>query len=174
MLGRSPFVMLAMATSLVVPPVLATAADAAPKHSLQEYAYLVGAWQCTAHTPGKPDASYRTSMRWLYPEHTAIDQRVVTPRGQADFILTYDKASDSFKGIFVGSDGGVGVWENPGPVDGGWTEYGYDFKGDDLVPATRATFNGATPRHYAFRYWSIRNKRDPGKLLETDDCNKLS
>ncbi|HTA65285.1 MAG TPA: hypothetical protein VK753_07265, partial [Xanthomonadaceae bacterium] len=71
-------------------------------------------------------------------------------------------------------DGSVGGWENPGPVAGSWTEYGYGFKGDDLVPATRATFNGATPRHYAFRFWSIRNKQDAGKFLESDDCNKMS
>ena len=101
-----------------------------------------------------------------------IDQHLATPKGQADFILTYDKTSDAFKGIFVESAGDVGVWENPGPVGGGWTEFGYDFRGGRLVTTTRATFSGATQRHYAFSYWSVANKQDPGTLIESDDCTK--
>ena len=53
----------------------------------------------------------------------------------------------AIKGNYVHSNGSVDVWENPGQVAGGCTESGYDFKGDNLVPATRATFTGVTPRH---------------------------
>jgi hypothetical protein len=151
----------------------ASAAQAPHRHSLDEFAYLIGTWKCTASIPGKKPFTYTTSMRWMYPERTAIDQSIATANIKADFILTYDKGSDAFKGIFVESDGSVGVWENPGPVAGGWTEYGFDFKGDNLVPATRAIFTGVTPTHYAFRYWNIKDKQDAGKLIEADDCSKL-
>jgi hypothetical protein len=150
-----------------------TPAAESPHHSLNEYAYLVGSWKCVAKSPGKPAYSYATSMRWMYPDHSVIDQSIVVGANRADFILTYDHASDAFKGIFVEDPGGVGVWENPGPVAGGWTEIGYDFKGDNLVPATRAKFHDVTPRHYAFDFWKIASKQDPGQVIESDECNKV-
>lgn len=150
----------------------AVAAEAPHRHSLDEYAYLIGSWKCIASVPGSKSSSYQTSIRWMYPNHTAIDQTIITDKVNADFILTYDKGSDTFKGIFV-DDGSVGVWENPGPVANTWTEFGYEFMGDNLVLSTRATFTGVTPKHYAFRYWKIRNKQDPGELIEADDCTKL-
>ena len=154
-------------------PIRVPAAEAPHHHSLAEYAYLIGTWKCVANIPGKASQTYTTTMRWMYPDRTAIDQHIAVAKGQADFILTYDRAGDAFKGIFVDDGGNVGVWENPGPVAGGWTEFGYDFKGDNLVPSTRATFKGATPTHYAFEFWKVTSKQDPGKVIEADDCTKV-
>jgi hypothetical protein len=147
--------------------------DTTPRHSLQEFAYLVGAWKCTAAVPGKPDTTYQTAFRWMYPQHTAIDQSITMGTAQANFMLTYDKASDSFKGVFVMDDGSIGVWENPGPENGGWTEFGYDVRDGKLVLATKATFAGVTPTHYGFRFWNVKTKNDAGKLIEADECDKL-
>ncbi|HTD29300.1 MAG TPA: hypothetical protein VK660_07925 [Xanthomonadaceae bacterium] len=153
-------------------PIRVPAEETPQHHSLSEYSYLIGTWKCVATSSGKPPATYSTTIRWMYPQHTVIDQHIATAKGEADFMLTYDRASDSFKGIFVESAGDVGVWENPGPIAGGWTEFGYDFKGDNLVPSTRATFSGVTPTHYAFRFWNVVTRQDPGTLIEADECTK--
>ena len=163
-----------IACLLTLSPVRAPAADTPHRHSLAEYAYLVGTWKCVANVPGRKPIAYSTTMRWMYPDRTAIDQHIEMARGQADFILTYDSAGDAFrKGVFVDDTGSVGVWENPGPVAGGWTEFGFDFKGDNLVPSTRATFRGVTPTHYAFGFWKVSSKQDPGTAIESDDCTKV-
>jgi hypothetical protein len=143
------------------------------RHSIAQYAYLIGTWKCTAQIPGrKKSVTYQTSFRWKYPAKTVIDQYIATPRGQANFMLTYVPASDSFQGVFTGSDGSMGFWYNPGPVNGSWTEYGYDVA-DRTVPNTRARFYDVTPTHYAFHFWAIKGMRDPGRKIDDESCNKL-
>jgi hypothetical protein len=65
------------------------------------------------------------------------------------------------------------LWQNPGPQNGGWTEWGYDI-GNLNDPNTRATFYGITPTHYAFHFWSVKSKTDPGKPIESDSCRKIA
>ena len=150
-----------------------TSGTAAHRHSISQYAYLIGTWKCVAHIPGRQKTvTYETSFHWKYPSKTVIDQYLATRRGQANFMLTYVPASDSFEGIFTGSNGVMGFWYNPGPVGGGWTEYGYDVA-DRTNPNTRAIFYNVTPTHYAFHFWAIKSKQDPGRKLEDDTCNKL-
>src|ERR1700719_615458 len=57
----------------VAAPVRAPAVEAPRHHSLAEYAYLIGTWKCVANSPGRKPMTYATTMRWMYPEHTAID-----------------------------------------------------------------------------------------------------
>ncbi|HEY1976562.1 MAG TPA: hypothetical protein VGG89_08460 [Candidatus Baltobacteraceae bacterium] len=151
----------------------APAPAATRHHSIAEYAYLIGTWQCVAHAPRlKAPVTYQTSFHWKYPSKSVIDQYISTPRGQANFMLTYVPASDSFEGVFTGSDGSMGFWYNPGPVGEGWTEYGFDVA-DRATPNTRAIFYGVTPTHYAFHFWAIKGKQDPGRKIEDDTCNKV-
>jgi hypothetical protein len=146
---------------------------AAHHHSMSEYANLIGKWRCVAHVPGRSKAiAYETSFDWKYPSKRVIDQYISTPRGQANFMLTYVPANDSFEGVFTGSDGSMGFWYNPGPVKGGWTEYGYSVA-DREHPNSRATFYDATPTHYAFHFWAIKNKQDRGRKIDDESCNKL-
>lgn len=148
-------------------------ASAAHRHSISEYANLIGTWRCTAHVPGRKSAiTYETSFRWKYPSKRVIDQYIATPRGQANFMLTYVPSSDSFEGVFTGSDGSMGFWYNPGPVNGGWTEYGYDVS-DRIHPNTRAIFYDAVPAHYAFHFYAIKGKDDSGRKIDDETCNKL-
>jgi hypothetical protein len=167
-LGRTVAAVALVLTSLAAAP----AAPSAHKHSMAEYAYLIGAWHCTADVPGKGKVHYATVFRWKYSSHAAIDQSFDTPKGQADFMLAYDASTDSFKGIWIDSRGSTGYWEDPGIVNGGWTEYGYAINGKHQSPNTRAVFSGVTPNHYGFVFYSIKGKDDPGKLLETDSCDK--
>jgi hypothetical protein len=95
------------------------------------------------------------------------------PKGQANFMLTYTASTDSFHGVFTDSNGSVGFWDNPGPANGTWTEYGYDVANRES-PNTRALFFGITPTHYAFRFWSIASRSDAGKFLESDSCTKVA
>ena len=149
-----------------------TAHAAVARHSMSEYAYLIGSWKCVANVPGRKPVTYETSFRWMYPSKTVVDQMFRTKRGDADFMLSYQKATDSFVGVFTDSGGGEGFWRNPGPVDGGWTEYGWDIS-DLNNPNTRATFYGITPTHYAFHFYAIKGKSDLGKTIEDDACDKL-
>jgi hypothetical protein len=148
------------------------AAASAHRHSMAEYAYLVGSWHCVAAIPGKGQVRYTTSFSWKYPSHQAIDQAFSTSKGQADFMLAYDAPSDSFKGIWIDSNGRTGYWEDPGIENGGWTELGYAIDGRHQSPNTRAIFAGVTPRHYGFTFYSITGTNDPGKLIERDSCDK--
>ncbi|HTA38222.1 MAG TPA: hypothetical protein VK760_04060 [Candidatus Acidoferrales bacterium] len=148
------------------------AAASTHKHSMAEYAYLIGSWHCVASVPGKGKVPYTTVFHWKYPSHGAIDQSFDTAKGQADFMLAYDAASDSFKGIWIDSHGSTGYWEDPGIVNGGWTELGYAINGAHQSPNTRAVFSGVTPTHYGFVFSSITSKDDSGKLIETDSCDK--
>lgn len=141
-------------------------------HSMSEYAYLIGTWRCVAHVPGRKTATYETNFRWMYPSKTVIDQSIAVPRGQANFMLTYVPASDSFEGVFTDSGGSMGFWYNPGPVNGGWTEYGYDVR-DRTTPNTRAIFYGVTSSHYAFHFYAVKSKQDPGRKIDDESCNKL-
>jgi len=153
---------------------LCSPVSAAPhKHSMAEYAYLIGSWHCVANVPGKGAVHYSTAFQWKYPSHRAIDQLFRNPKAQADFMLAYDASSDSFKGIWIDSTGATGYWEDPGIENGGWTEYGYTINGAHQTPNTRAIFAGVTPRHYGFTFYSITSRTDPGKLLETDSCDKV-
>ena len=143
------------------------------RHSMSEYAYLIGTWRCVAHIPGRNKiVTYETSFRWKYPSKTVIDQSIVVPRGQSNFMLAYVPSSDSFEGVFTGSDGNLGFWYNPGPVNGGWTEYGYDVR-DPAHPNTRAIFYGVTPTHYSFHFWAIESKQDAGRKIDDESCDKL-
>jgi len=159
---------LAFVASFAAPGVAAT-----HHHSMAEYAYLIGTWRCVAHIPGRnKPVTYETSFHWKYSSNRVIDQYIATARGQANFMLTYVPASDSFEGVFTGSDGSMGFWYNPGPRNGGWTEYGYDVA-DRERPNTRATFYGVTPTHYSFHFWAIKNKQDPGRKIDDESCDKL-
>jgi hypothetical protein len=162
----------AAAAALLLATSVGHAAASAHKHSMAEYAYLIGSWHCASNVPGKAPAHYATAFRWKYPSHAAIDQSFNMPAGQADFMLAYDGASDSFKGIWIDSGGRTGYWEDPGIENGGWTELGYAINGNRQVPNSRAVFSGVTPAHYGYAFYSITSKDDPGKLLETDSCDK--
>jgi hypothetical protein len=74
--------------------------------------------------------------------------------------------------VSVACSGRTGYWEDPGIENGGWTELGYAINGNRQVPNSRAVFSGVTPAHYGYAFYSITSKDDPGKLLETDSCDK--
>lgn len=143
---------------------------ASAKHSLNEYAYLIGTWSCTAHVPGRKERAYTTTFKWLFADKTAIDQTFQNAGGQAHFMLTYDKRRDDFRGVFVGDDGSIGTWTNPGAQRGAWTELGYDLDADGYPENSIAHFHDVTPTHYAFAF----RFRDPKGIwsTENDVCRK--
>ena len=152
-----------------------TASSAAPRHSIGDYAFLIGKWTCTARANGKT-TPYRTAFSWMYPEHTVILQSFSGPRGHASFILTYNAKLDDFRGVFVESertgDATVGAWINPGMQGKGWTEHGYDIDADGFPIASKSTFSNVTKTHYVIRdYLSTPGKTD--QLVQVEVCNKV-
>ena len=151
-------------------------AAATHRHSLAEYAYLIGTWNCVAHPTGRGTFKYSTSFIWKYANRSVIDQTIAGTHGPlANFMLTYDAKTDSFRGTYVDNRGDVGVWTDPGPVDGAWTEIGYSYRGNaTLVPESRTHFFGVTDTHYAYEYWTISSIGDAGTLVDTEACEKVA
>lgn len=150
-------------------------APAAPRHSIAEYSYLVGSWNCTAHVKNRT-IPYTTTFSWLYPEHTVLLQSFANSRGHASFMLTYNSARDDFRGIFVESSRGnatVGTWINPGPGPTGWTEHGYDLDTSGFPRASTSTFSDVTKTHYFIRDYAASSGK-PDVLTQTEECNKAS
>lgn len=141
-------------------------------HSMAEYAHLIGTWRCISHIPGRKALTYETTFGWKYPNHSVIDQYIGFTGGRANFMLSYVPKTDSFQGVFVQSDGTMGFWYNPGPHNGGWTEYGYDVA-NRAEPNTRAIFYAGTNKHYAFHFYAVKGKNDPGRLIDSEACDKV-
>ncbi len=81
-----------------------------PTHSLSEMAPFIGRWDCTVTEASRPTSHMSAVYDWLY-DGKALREVITAPGYSGVFTTTYDRRSNSFKGVAVGSDGGAIVWE---------------------------------------------------------------
>lgn len=149
------------------------AAAAAPRHYINDYAYLIGSWNCSEHLNGKV-TPFHTSFNWMFTDRNVIEQRIVAGSSEAMFALTYNTAHDDFRGVYILSSrrgAQVGSWINPGPGASGWSEHGYDLDATGFPRISESVFTHVTPRHYEVTDFDLGS----GKRTQTDTeiCDKL-
>jgi hypothetical protein len=81
-----------------------------------------------------------------------------------EFLTTYDKVTDQFKGVGVGARGSYVVWENRGFHEGRASEVGYLFDNGRMAP-------GDT--HYVVHDFDAGTASSSGSTTHTEDCIKV-
>ena len=141
------------------------ASQASARSIETEYGALVGHWTCRVTEAGKPDTQTKVSFELVYGNQ--VLREIVTGGQQGEFLTTYDKRSDSFKGVGVGSWGGYVVWENPGTTNGKSTEIGYLFGAGKMTAVSRTEWESVSATHYIIRDFQMDNTP-----ADTEDCTK--
>lgn len=148
--------------------------QAAPApHALSEMAPFIGRWDCTVTEAGRPTSHMSAVYDWLY-DGKALREIITAPGYSGVFTTTYDRRSNSFKGVAVGSDGGALVWENAGFTDNRASEIGYVFGAGRLVPISRTDTEIVSATHYIIRDFGPDTATGArGPSTDTEDCTKL-
>jgi hypothetical protein len=89
-----------------------------------------------------------------------------------EFLTTYDKATDRFKGVGVGAWGSYVVWENPGFHKGRASEIVYRFDGGRMTPVSRSEFEHISNTHYVVHDFDADTASGSGAATDTEDCTK--
>jgi hypothetical protein len=150
-------------------------AEAAPVHSMDELAYLVGQWDCRVTLPGSDLSAQARATYGLMFDGRVLKETLAAPGFSGEFLTAYDARSNSFKGVAATSGGQTVVWENKGMVDGRSSEVGYRFGDGQMTPVSRSEFERQAPDHYVVR--DFRPKPGaPGEwvLGDTEDCRKTA
>jgi hypothetical protein len=143
----------------------------APRHSMHEMDFLIGRWECRVSQAGHPEAHMTVTFDWLY-RGTVLREMLEAPDYSGTFFTTFDRRSDSFKGVAVGSDGNAIIWENGGMVDDRSSETGYVFGAGALTPVSRSTWERLSDTHYVIRDFGADTAAGPGAATDTEDCVK--
>ncbi len=147
---------------------------APPTHSLAEMAPFIGRWDCTVTEAGRPTSHMSAVYDWLC-DGKALREVITAPGYSGVFATTYDRRSNSFKGVAVGSDGGAIVWENPGFTGNHASEVGYVFGAGRLVPISRTETEIVSTTHYIIRdFGPDTASGGRGPATDTENCTKLS
>ncbi len=156
---------------LVLAALLAAQASVSAKSMTEEFGGLIGNWSCRVTEAGKPDSAISLHYEWAYGG--SVLKETMTGSMTGEFLTTFDKHSDSFKGVGVGSWGGYVVWENPGTVAGKSSEIGYLFGGGKMTAVSRTDWELISPTHYVIRdYEADRPDGSKGAPSDTEDCTK--
>ena len=89
-----------------------------------------------------------------------------------EFLTTYDKVTDRFKGVGVGAWGYL-VWENAGFHEGRLSERGFTFDGGKMTPVSRSEFQRVSDTHYVVHDFEADTAAGGGKATDTEDCVKV-
>jgi hypothetical protein len=89
-----------------------------------------------------------------------------------EFLTTYDKVTDRFKGVGVGAWGYV-VWENSGFHEEHLSERGFMFDGGKMTPVSRSEFDRISDTHYVVHDFDVGTASSAGTATDTEDCIKL-
>ena len=156
---------------LAVAAGLSAQAAVSAKSMSEEFGGLIGNWSCHVTEAGKPDSTVKIHFEWIYGGEMLHEMMSGPMSG--DFYTSFDKRSDSFKGVGVGSWGGYVVWENPGTVNGRSSEVGYLFGGGKMVAVSRADWEMVSPTHYIIRDFAADMPTGgKGAPADTEDCVK--
>jgi len=150
------------------------ASDAPVRHSLEsDYAFMIGRWKCHVTQAGTPDREVSLEYAWAYDRRILRESMQLGDKLIGEFLTTYDKATDRFKGVGVGGWGGYIVWENRGFNEGHASEIGYMFDSGRMTPVSRSEFERISDRHYVVHDFDASTPSSAGSATDTEDCIKV-
>jgi hypothetical protein len=150
------------------------AGDAPAGHSLEsDYGFMIGRWTCHITQAGTPDRDVAVEYQWAYDRHVLRENMRLGDKLLGEFLTTYDKATDRFKGVGVGAWGGYVVWENRGFHEGRLSEMGYVFDSGQMTPVSRSEFERISATHYVVHDFDADTASGRGAATDTEDCVKL-
>jgi hypothetical protein len=169
---RLSFAVIAVFTVFVIVDCVAQAGEA-PRHSLEsDYGFLIGRWTCQVTQAGTPDQQIAAEYEWSHDGHVLRENMSLKGKLIGEFLTTYDKATDRFKGVGVGAWGYV-VWENAGFNEGHLSEHGFVFDSGKLMPVSCSEFERVSDTHYVVHDFEADTAAGNGKATDTEDCTKL-
>jgi hypothetical protein len=152
---------------------VARASEAPARHSLEaDYGFMIGRWSCHVTQTGTPDSDISAEYEWAYDKHVLRENIRLKDKLIGEFLTTYDKATDRFKGVGVGAWGYV-VWENAGFHAGHLSERGFVFDGGKMTPVSRSECERVSDSHYVVRDFEADTAAGSGKATDTEDCVKV-
>jgi hypothetical protein len=147
------------------------ATDALVRHSLEsDYGFMIGHWRCHVTQAGTPDRDISAEYEWAYDRHVLRENMRLGDKLIGEFLTTYDKTSDGFKGVGVGA---WGYWENAGFHEGRLSERGYAFDRGKMTPVSRSEFERISDTHYVVRDFEADAASSAGTATDTEDCVKV-
>ncbi len=132
---------------------------------------MIGRWTCHVTQDGTADRDVSVEYEWAYDKGIVRERMRLADKLIGEFLTSYDKATDRFKGVGVGSWGYV-VWENAGFHDGRLAERGFMFDGGEMTPVSRSEFERVSDAHYVVRDFEADTSAGGGKATDTEDCVK--
>jgi hypothetical protein len=172
-MNRFRTILAALTSLLAMSAAQAFAAD--PARSLAgDYGFMIGDWTCRVTETRQPDRETRVTYAWAYGGHL-LRETVKSPDGklQGEFLTSYDRRTDSFKGVGVGSWGGYVVWENKGLTRNRSHETGYVFADGKMTAISATDFEKVSERRYIFRDFDVDASGAKAAPTDTEDCVKL-
>src|ERR1700733_314524 len=146
------------------------ASDVPVRHSLEsDYGFMIGRWTCHITQAGTPPRDVVAEYEWAYDKRIMRENMRLGDRLIGEFLTTYDKATDRFKGVGVGAWGGYVVWENRGFHGGHASEMGYVFDSGRMTPVSRSEFDRTSDTHYVVHDFDAGT----GSATDTEDCTKV-
>jgi len=150
------------------------ASDAPMRHSLEsDYGFMIGRWTCHVTQAGTPDRDVSVQYEWAYDKRVMRETMQLGDKLIGEFLTTYDKVTDRFKGVGVGAWGGYVVWENPGFHEGHASETGYVFDSGRMTPVSRSEFERISDTHYVVHDFDAGTGPSGGSATDTEDCTKV-
>lgn len=151
----------------------AQASEPPLRHSLEtDYGFMIGRWTCHVTQAGTPDHDVNVEYEWSFDRRVLRETMQLGPKLIGEFLTTYDKVTDRFKGVGVGAWGYV-VWENHGFHEGRLSERGFSFDGGQMTPVSRSEFERVSDTHYVVHDFDVGPASSSGAATDTEDCNKV-
>jgi hypothetical protein len=152
---------------------VAQASDVSAPRSLEsDYGFMIGRWICHVTQAGTPDSDISAEYEWAYDKHVLRESMRLGDKLIGEFLTTYDKGTDRFKGVGVGAWGYV-VWENAGFHEGRLTERGFTLDSGKMTPVSRSEFERVTDTHYVVHDFEADTAARSSKATDTEDCVKV-
>jgi len=152
----------------------AQAGEAKARHSLEsDYGFMIGRWSCHVTQAGTPDQQMTVEFEWAHDKHVLRENMRLKDTLIGEFLTTYDKTTNRFKGVGVGAWGYV-VWENAGFHEGRLSERGFIFDSGKMTPVSRSEFERLSETHYVVRDFEADTADGSGKATDTEDCVKVT
>ncbi len=150
----------------------AQGSDAPARHSLEaDYGFMIGRWTCHVTQDGAAARDVSVEYEWAYDRGILRERMRLADKLIGEFLTSYDKATDRFKGVGVGA-WGYAVWENAGFHQGRLVERGFTFDGEEMTPVSRSEFERVSDAHYVVRDFEADTAAGRGKATDTEDCVK--
>ena len=158
---------------LCVVGAIARAANAPARHSLEsDYGFMIGRWACHVTQVGTADQDLSVEYEWGFDRRVLRESMRLGDKLVGEFLTTYDKVTDHFKGVGVGAWGYV-VWENGGFHEGHLSERGFTFDGGRMTPVSRSEFERISDAHYVVHDFEAGSASSSGAATDTEDCVKV-